>query len=258
MTYTVKLVIASIIIYFTMVNNEVLASQDTIKNQISEAMEKIQTGASPDIRRQALEQLEKLTRKIKAENIDEKMLNDFVMLLDTPAVRPRISKVFENLVSRANRVAPDLVKLLIAKVRTGETSFGRNQAGVELALLTSKIKSKSIDDETLNDIIELLNMRENGIYAFAAVSVGYLGHRAKKAIPKLIQLLIEEECSYLNLDMYPTIPAAGSIRAALRRLGVEPPPRELFSTTSCANLDVLKKQIIGEMYGNCEFNDCID
>ena len=223
MIYKVKLIVAFTIMCL-LIFNKILAGQNMTKTQISTAIENARTGATPDIRQQAVEQLVKLTRKINSKDIDDETLNDFLELLDIPEARRGVSIIFENLESREKSVAPKLIQLLIVKARTGETALGRNQAGVQLVLSTSRIKPENIDDKTLNDIIALLDIPEDGVSSLAARSLGSLGVRAKIAAPKLAQLLITEECSYQDLWLYPKLSIADSIRAALKRMGVEPPP----------------------------------
>ena len=256
----IKFIVASIIICLLIIN-ESLAGQSTTKNQISENIEKIRTGATPAIQKQAIERLDKLTRKIKENDIDNEILNDFVELIDVSEGRTWVSTIFDNLGSHATGVAPKLIPLLITKIRTSKTSNIRYLAIRQIASLINNIKPENINDEILTSLVELIDVPDASFGA--AGIVGTFGSRAESAIPKLLQLLITEECRYKSRDGFlgmldPKFPAIDGIRTSLKRIGAEPPLRELFTTTSCANLDVLKKQIIGEMYGNCEVNNCID
>jgi hypothetical protein len=101
------------------------------------------------------------------------------------------------------------------KVRTAATSLIRDEAARHLAELTRTIDPKQIDDKTITDLVSLLDSAP-GRY-WVAMSLGNVGPRAKIAIPKLKQLLAEEECRRVSKS------AADGFRYALRRMGVVPP-----------------------------------
>jgi len=104
----------------------------------------------------------------------------------------------------------------IAKVRTGATSTIRDEAAQHLAKLTREANPSEIDDKTVADLVSLLDLPV-GRY-WVAVSLGNLGTRAKTAIPKLQQILAEEDCLQVSKS------AAEGIRFALTQMGVTPPP----------------------------------
>jgi len=110
----------------------------------------------------------------------------------------------------------------IEKVRTGATSTIRDEAAQHLAELTRGINPKDIDDKTITDLVSLLDLREARYWV--AVSLGNLGSRAKTAIPKLQQVLAEEDCLRVSKS------AAGAIRHALAQMGVKPPPPKCETT----------------------------
>jgi len=70
--------------------------------------------------------------------------------------------------------------------------------------------------KTVADLVSLLDLPV-GRY-WVAVSLGNLGTRAKTAIPKLQQILAEEDCLQVSKS------AAECIRFALTQMGVTPPP----------------------------------
>jgi len=104
----------------------------------------------------------------------------------------------------------------IAEVRTGATSTIRDEAAQHLAELTRGIDPNKVDDKTIGDLVSLLDFQV-GRY-WVAVCLGNLGPRARMAIPKLQQILAEEDCLQVSKS------AAGGIRLALTRMGVTPPP----------------------------------
>jgi predicted ATPase len=116
---------------------------------------------------------------------------------------------------------PKLMKQLteaIAKVRTEMTLDTRTQAAEHLANLTLRMDPSEVDDKTLGDLISLLATSEDSVRAWVAVSLGNLGPRAKKAVPKLLSILAEVDCLQVDLSSAP------AIRVALTRMGVKPPP----------------------------------
>lgn len=104
----------------------------------------------------------------------------------------------------------------IAKVRTGSTATIRDEAAKHLAELTRGIDPHEVDDETVTDLVSLLD-QPVGRY-WVARCLGNLGIRAKIAIPKLQRLLPEEDCLQVSKS------AAEGIRFALTQMGVTPPP----------------------------------
>lgn len=115
----------------------------------------------------------------------------------------------------------DQLKDAIKTVRTNPmSSKARYEAEKRLALLTSKVLPKDVDDATLADLISLLDTTDESVRLWVAVSLGNLGVRARPAIPKLLAILAEvENCEFTSLS------SAAAIRPALSRIGEEPPPR---------------------------------
>jgi len=111
----------------------------------------------------------------------------------------------------------------IEKVRSGETSNIRDEAAQHLAQLTRGIDPNRVDDETVGDLVSLLDVPEARYWV--AVCLGNLGPRAKIAVPKLQKILMEEDCQRVSMS------AAGGIRYALKKLGIKPPP------PACPNSD---------------------
>jgi hypothetical protein len=101
----------------------------------------------------------------------------------------------------------------MVKVRTGANSTVRNEAAQHLAELTRGIDPNEIDDRTISDLVSLLDVPEARYWV--AVCLGNLGPRAKIAVPRLQELLAEEDCLQVSKS------AAGGIRFALARMGVK-------------------------------------
>lgn len=110
------------------------------------------------------------------------------------------------------------LKETIAKVRMGKTVDSRTHAAEHLASLTQKLDSKDIREETIVDLMSLLDSPDDSVRFWVATALGNLGPSAKAAIPKLEKLLLESNC--LN----GAVTSAGAIRHALTQMGVTPPP----------------------------------
>jgi HEAT repeat protein len=102
--------------------------------------------------------------------------------------------------------------------------MARTEAAEHLAELTRGINPKSVDDKTVADMVSLLDAPDDSVRAWVAAALGHLGRRAKVAVPKLLALLPEADCLQGDLT------SAASIRPALSRMGVKPPP---FNAQDC-------------------------
>jgi hypothetical protein len=111
----------------------------------------------------------------------------------------------------------------IEKVRTGESPMARQNAGYALYQSTIDLDPKEIDDETLNDMVSLLDIPE--AKSWVASALGNLKSRAKVAIPKLLKMIAEEDCNGRR-----DIISAQAFRLALIKIGVEVPGGVLPST----------------------------
>jgi hypothetical protein len=114
-------------------------------------------------------------------------------------------------------------------VRTEKPSMARTSAAQNLAELTKGIDPSSVDDATVADMVSLLDVPDDSVGAWVAASLGHLGRRAKMAVPKLLALLPEVDCLQGDLT------SAATIRPALKRMGVKPPPVNLEECKSPQN-----------------------
>jgi HEAT repeat protein len=120
----------------------------------------------------------------------------------------------------------------IVKVRTGATSNIRDAAAQHLFDLTRGVDPQAVDDETIAKLVSLLDLPEGR--GWVAASLGNLGRRARIAVPKLEEILPEEECRHEDLT------AEGAIRHALKRMGVKSPP---YSTCEYGTLPISRRQL---------------
>jgi hypothetical protein len=111
------------------------------------------------------------------------------------------------------------IKETIVKTRTDASVDARTSAAQRLAVLARKIDPKEVDDQTLAELVSLLDTSDDSVRYWVATALGNLGSRAGVAIPKLEKILPAADC--LNGAMT----SASAIRHALTRMGVKPPPR---------------------------------
>ena len=105
----------------------------------------------------------------------------------------------------------------IAKVRTGATPEIRADAAEHLADLTSGT-SDWVADNPIADMVSLLDTQEDPVRFWVAVTLGNLGYGARRAIPKLQELLSRADCLWADLS------EADAIRYALARMHAAVPP----------------------------------
>ncbi len=111
----------------------------------------------------------------------------------------------------------------MARVRTmSGPSMDRTKAAEHLSELTKKIDPKKVDDKTLGDLVSLLDTADDSVRGWAAGALGYLGSRAKVAVPKLLKVIRETDCPKVATG----VRSADAARVALKRIGVTPPPRD--------------------------------
>lgn len=103
-------------------------------------------------------------------------------------------------------------------VKAFNTVDQRTAAAEHLAGLAEKISRNEITEQTIADLISLLDSPDDSVRYWVATSLGHLGPYAKAAIPKLQALLPKADC--LN----GAITSASGIRYALKQMGVTPPP----------------------------------
>ena len=111
----------------------------------------------------------------------------------------------------------------IAQVRITLSPMARAEAAEHLADLIHGAKPNSVDDKTIADMVSLLDIPDDSVRAWTAAAFIHLGRRAKVAAPRLLALLAEVDCLEGDLT------SAASIRPALKRMGVRPPPEPSYN-----------------------------
>jgi|GEM_PF-5248290 len=97
-------------------------------------------------------------------------------------------------------------------------SMDRTNAAERLSQLTKRVAPNEVDDKTLADLVSLLDINDDSVRGWVAGALGYLGPRAKLAVPALLKVTHETDCIQLR-----EMTSAGAARLALKRIGVTPP-----------------------------------
>ena len=113
------------------------------------------------------------------------------------------------------------LKATIAAVRSAKSPNERYDAAEKLVDLTHKSRRGSVTDSTVADLTDLLDDPDDAVRMFVAAALGNL--KAKAAIPKLRALLPAADC------LEGVLTSARSIRFALERMGVKPPPAPSYN-----------------------------
>lgn len=125
------------------------------------------------------------------------------------------------LVGRAN-TKEDINKQLldaITTIRKAKTPAARYKAAQGLGAITYEKDCSSVDDKTIQALISLLDIEDDGVRMWVASDLGDIGPRAKAAVPKLISILSVSDSMTWDHSSAATIPIA------LKRMGVDPPLR---------------------------------
>jgi HEAT repeat protein len=197
-----------------------------LNRQLMETIVRVRTGETAQIRQDAAKHLVELTRGVDPNNVDDKVLDDIVSLLDSSedGVRVGIVTALRNLGPRADVAVRNQLVEAISRVRAGETAMIRRAAARHVFELTRGVNPNKLDDKVLADIVSLLDSSEDAVRFEVAAALGNLGPRAKIAVPKLLKVLEEVDCLPL------TVTSALTIRVALPRIGVTPPPQRCAGT----------------------------
>jgi hypothetical protein len=108
----------------------------------------------------------------------------------------------------------------IVTVRTSNSSVARAKAATHLAYFTGFLDPKEIDNDTIADLVSLLDNGEGPVLAGVAASLGNAGPHARAAAPRLQQLLGGIDCQPAKAW------EAQTIRESIGRIGLKTrPPR---------------------------------
>jgi hypothetical protein len=130
-----------------------------------------------------------------------------------------LSTLLFPVVGRAKAIEDINAQLLvaIAKVRKAKTPAARYRAAESLGAITYEKDCSGVDDKTIQALIFLLDIEDDGVRMWVASDLGDIGPRAKTAGPKLISILSVSECMLWDHSSAATIPIA------LRKMGVDAP-----------------------------------
>lgn len=108
----------------------------------------------------------------------------------------------------------------IARVREARTPAARYKAAQRLGAVTYERDCTEVNDNTIEALISLLDIEDDGVRMWVASDLGDIGPRAKAAVPKLVSIISVSECMAWDHSSAATIPIA------LKRMGVEAPSRD--------------------------------
>lgn len=115
----------------------------------------------------------------------------------------------------------------IQEIRSHGQTAARTEAAERVEQLTKKMRPSDVDDKTFSDLVSLLDIPDDSVRAWIAAAIGNLGPRAKPAVPQLLKLLSEIECT----PVMGGLNSEGFIRIALKRIGAAPPRTKCGSGT---------------------------
>jgi hypothetical protein len=144
---------------------------------------------------------------------DRRIVGFVFMVLSFSMTMPAHSQIDKRLDSK--------LRATIGVVRSAKSPRARDDAADHLADLTRKSHPGSVTDSTVAELIDLLDDPDNYVRICVAATLGNL--KAKAAIPKLLALLPSVDCPGGILT------PARSIRFALERMGVKPPPAPSYN-----------------------------
>jgi hypothetical protein len=110
------------------------------------------------------------------------------------------------------------IKHAITRVKSENTSMKRTDAAECLYDLTRQRGLNRVDDNTIAEIVSLLDTDEDSVRYWVALSLRSFRLRAKMAIPRLEIILREDDCALVSMT------AASAVRSTLEAMGVTPKP----------------------------------
>lgn len=97
-------------------------------------------------------------------------------------------------------------------------SNGDVSAAEELAHISGDAEAQKINDDTLRNIVSLLDSPSGPVRLWAAAAVGNFGTRSAQFAPRLQKMVSEEACNMTGLS------AADAASFALKKIGILPAP----------------------------------
>lgn len=110
----------------------------------------------------------------------------------------------------------------VADLETAPTIWDRELAGraLKTAVGSADADREELDPILIARIIALMNTDEDNVRIYVASVLGWIGPRAKAAVPRSLEVLPEVDCVRASLNSSPVI------RQAMEKMGVAPPPLE--------------------------------
>jgi hypothetical protein len=110
------------------------------------------------------------------------------------------------------------IEALIAEIKSGGVPSVRRERAEKLAFMVKQNADRRFEDATIDELIELLGDRQDGVRFWVAAALGNLGSQAVRAVPALERALKDVEGSLGSLTTeHAIVGALQRIRAAKKR-----------------------------------------
>jgi len=118
----------------------------------------------------------------------------------------------------SNGSAADSISAQVDEINRDSNVITRTQQAEQLSKMVKQLGPSAITDGDIDRLIGLLSDKDDSVRYWAAMSLGYVGPAAKKAIPALQADLKEHLCAPQSKT------SASAARFALERIGAIPYP----------------------------------
>jgi HEAT repeat protein len=122
-------------------------------------------------------------------------------------------------------VATVHIRVLIEKIKSERSTPVRVETAKELSDFLQHSDTaviSGLDEKVIDDLADLLTDRDDGVRAWAALSLGHIGAPAKRSVPALERALQNVEPPPGSGVIGPSLSSASAIRGALQRITGKP------------------------------------
>jgi hypothetical protein len=106
----------------------------------------------------------------------------------------------------------------IQKIKEEQSRTLRTKDAEQLSDSIKREDPANISDADIDALAGMMSDRDDSVRMWIATSIGFIGPRARRAIPQLERALREVAC-----DEYASLTSEPAIRLAYSRIGVKPP-----------------------------------
>ncbi len=106
---------------------------------------------------------------------------------------------------------------VVEKIRAEPSGMGRTSDAERLCDAVKRTEGRDVSDADIDALASLMSDRDDSVRYWIACSLGFVGPRAKRAVPQLEEALKEVACVHADKT------SESAIRIALTRIGSTPP-----------------------------------